>query len=103
MVRYPAAPADNGGQDGFVVGVGGEDDDGDRGVESPDLRRRVHAVMRDLIKFAGEICGMSVSEMTSMREIHGQYFVARLNRGKVNGHVCLRPAVRLHIRVLGAE
>src|SRR6266436_4699487 len=34
------------------------------------LGLRVHAVMGDLIKFAGKICGMSVREMSAVREIH---------------------------------
>ncbi len=46
---------------------------------------------------------MSVGEMTAVREIHRQNFVARFNCGEINGHIRLRTAMRLHIRVLGAE
>ena len=67
------------------------------------LRLLVHAVMRDLIKFAGKICRMPMGEMTSVGEIHRQDLVARFDGGKVNGHVRLRSAVRLDIDVLGAE
>ena len=42
------------------------------------LRLFAHAVMRDLIKFAGEICRMTVGEMAAVREIHRQNLVARL-------------------------
>ena len=63
----------------------------------------VHAVLRDLIKFAGKIRGMAVGEMTAMRQIHGQDFVARFNRGEIDRHVSLRTAVRLHIDMFGAE
>ena len=63
----------------------------------------VYAVMRDLIKFAGEICRMPMGEMAAMREVHGQDFVARFKHGEINGHVGLRAAVRLHIDVLRAE
>ena len=63
----------------------------------------VDAVMRDLIKLAGEIRRMAVRKMAAMREIHRQDFVARFNRGEINRHVRLRAAVRLHVHMLGAE
>ena len=63
----------------------------------------VHAVMRDLIKFAGKICRMPMGEMPAVRKIHRQDFVARLNRGEINRHVGLRAAVRLHVHMFGSE
>src|SRR6266550_6155137 len=63
----------------------------------------VHAVMSDLIKFAGEICRMSVSEMTAVREVHRENFVTRLNGGEIDRHVRLRAAVRLHVQMLRTE
>ncbi len=63
----------------------------------------VHAVMGDLVKFAGEICRMPVREMAAVGEIHRQDFVARFNGGKIDRHVRLGAAVRLDVHVLRAE
>ncbi len=41
--------------------------------------------------------------MTAVREIHRQNLVARFEHGKINGHVSLRSAVRLHVDVFAAE
>ena len=46
---------------------------------------------------------MAVGEVASVREIHPQDDVARLQRGHVHGHVCLRAGMRLNIGVLRAE
>ena len=59
--------------------------------------------MRDLIKFAGKIRRMPVGEMTAVREIHRENFVARLNRGEIDRHIGLRTAVRLDVDMLGAK
>ena len=59
--------------------------------------------MRDVIKVAGEIRGMTVREMAAVREIHGQNLVARFQHREIDRHVRLRAAVRLHIHVLAAE
>ena len=63
----------------------------------------IHAVMSDLIKFAGEICWMPVCEMAAVREVHGHNFVARFNRGEIDCHVCLCAAVRLYVHMFCAE
>ena len=62
-----------------------------------------HAVLRDVVKFAGEIRRMAVGEMAAVREIHGQNLVARFQHRKINRHVRLRAAVRLNVDVLAAE
>jgi hypothetical protein len=38
-----------------------------------------------------------------VRKIHSENLVTVLNRREVDGHVCLRAAVRLHVRVIGAK
>ena len=63
----------------------------------------IDAVMRYLVKFAGEIRRMPVSEMTAMGEVHRQDAVARFDRGKVDRHVGLGAAVRLNVDVFGSE
>src|SRR3981081_2915173 len=59
-----------------------------------------NAIMRHLIKFAGEICRMPMRKVTAMGEVHRQNLVPGLNGGEINGHVRLRTAMRLHIDVL---
>ena len=46
---------------------------------------------------------MAVREMAAVREIHGQNLVAGFQHRKINRHVGLRAAVRLHVDVLAAE
>ncbi len=46
---------------------------------------------------------MSVGEMAAVRQIHRENLVAGFQYRKVNGHVCLRTAVRLHVDVFAAE
>ena len=46
---------------------------------------------------------MTVREMTAVREIHRQNLVAGFQHRKINGHVRLRAAVRLHVDVFAAE
>ena len=38
-----------------------------------------------------------------MREVHGEDAITGLQHAKVNGHICLTTAMRLHIYMLGAE
>ncbi len=49
-----------------------------QGVVIDLLRLRADAVLRDLVKFAGEIRRMAVGEMAAVREVHGENFVAGL-------------------------
>ncbi len=44
-----------------------------------------------------------MGKMAAVREIHRQDPIAGFDRGKVDRHVGLRPAVRLHVDVLRAE
>ena len=46
---------------------------------------------------------MAVRQVAAVREVHAQHRVAGLQRGQIDGHICLRAGVRLHVRVLGAE
>ena len=67
------------------------------------LRLGADAVVRDLVKFAGEIRRMAVGEMAAVGEIHGEDFVAGLQHGEINGHVRLRAAVRLDVDVFAPK
>ena len=62
-----------------------------------------HAVMRDLIKFAGKIRRMSVGEVTTVGEIHRQNLVAHFQHRKIDCHVGLRAAVWLDVYMFCAE
>ncbi len=62
-----------------------------------------HVVADDLEVAAGVRQGMAVSEVAAMSEVHAHDGVAGLEHREVDGHVCLRAGVRLHIGVLGAE
>ena len=44
-----------------------------------------------------------MAQVAALVECHAEHRVAGLERALVHGHVRLRPGVRLHIRVLGAE
>src|SRR5205085_9748774 len=46
---------------------------------------------------------MPVGEMAAVGEVHRQDFVTWLKHRKINGHVGLGSAVRLHIYVFAAE
>ena len=46
---------------------------------------------------------MSVRQMSAVRQIHPQDLIAVLNCREIHGHVRLRAAVRLHIRVIRAK
>src|ERR1044071_9733903 len=54
-----------------------------------------NAVISDLVTEPGEIQWMTMRQVPAVREIHSQNLIAVLNRCHVNGHVCLRAAVRL--------
>ena len=62
-----------------------------------------NAVRNDRVELAGEVQRMSVRQMAAVRQVHAEDRVARLQQREVHRHVGLRPGVRLHVRVLGAE
>ncbi len=74
-----------------------------KGVVIDPLGFFIHAVMRDLVKLAGEIGGMPVGKMATVGKVHGQDAVADLEGGKVDRHVGLGAAVRLDVGVFGTE
>ena len=61
------------------------------------------AVVGDFVTDAGKIHRMAVRQMAAVRKVHAQNLIAILNRGEVDGHVCLRAAVWLHVGVLSAK
>src|SRR5215213_2399241 len=62
-----------------------------------------HAVVSHLVTEPGKIQRMTMCEMAAVREIHSQNLIAILYRRKINSHVRLRAAVRLHVGVVGAK
>ena len=46
---------------------------------------------------------MTVRQVAAVRKIHSQNLIAILDRREINRHVCLRAAVWLHVRVIGAK
>src|SRR5438552_11444636 len=62
-----------------------------------------HAVMRDLIKFAGKIRRMSMGEVATVGQIHRQNLVAYLQGRKINCHVRLRATVWLDVYMFCTE
>ena len=61
------------------------------------------AIVRDFVTDAGKVHRMAVRQMPAVRKVHAENLVAVLNRRQVNGHVRLRAAVRLDVRMIGAE
>ena len=61
------------------------------------------AVVGDLVELAGEVGLVSVGEVTTMRQIHGEDFIAGLEDAEVDGHVGLATAVGLNVGMLGSE
>ena len=62
-----------------------------------------HAVRDDGIELAGEIERMSVRQVAAVSQVHAEHGVAGFQQGEVDGHVRLRPGMRLHVGVIGAE
>jgi hypothetical protein len=67
------------------------------------LGLRIEPVRDDVEPLAGEVDRRAVGQMSAMREAHAQYRVPRRQQGEVRRQVGLRPSVRLHIGVVGAE
>src|SRR6266571_3818486 len=63
----------------------------------------VNVIRRRLEERAREIDGRAMGEMPAMRQRQAEQRVAELRDGEIRRHVRLRPGVRLHIRMLGAE
>jgi hypothetical protein len=60
-------------------------------------------VISNFVAETREIQRMTVRQMPAMREIHSQNLIAILDRRQIHGHVCLRTAVRLNVRVVSAK
>ncbi|OPZ75846.1 MAG: hypothetical protein BWY82_00050 [Verrucomicrobia bacterium ADurb.Bin474] len=65
-----------------------------------DVAFGIGAVVHHLIQHARKILCKPVSQVPAVLQTHCQDLVARLDHGKVNRHIRLRPRVRLHIRML---
>ena len=104
-------PAELGRVDGARIGGAAADDQ----LRPVLLREREHlvvvdhlgltgdAVVDDRVEPAGEVDLEAVREVAAVVEPQREDRVARLEEREVGRHVRLRPRVRLHVRVLGAE
>ena len=61
------------------------------------------AVVDDPVQLPAEVHRRAVGEVSAVREVHPENRVPGTQEGEVSGDVGLRPAVRLHIRVIGFE
>src|SRR6266496_1956536 len=62
-----------------------------------------HAVGHEFVHTAGKVQRMSVGQVTTMRKVHAQHGVPRLERGHVDGHVCGSTRMGLHVGVFRAK
>ena len=63
----------------------------------------VHVVGHEVVVLAGEVDRRAVGQVAALVEGEAHDGVAALQQGVVDGHVGLRPGVRLHVGVLRAE
>ena len=59
--------------------------------------------MGDGEKFPAEICRMTVGEVASVGQIHGENWVAIFQHGEINGGIGLGTGVRLDVDVIGPK
>ncbi len=62
-----------------------------------------HAVGNDIKIRTRKIDGRAVRQMSAVRKVHTHNGIARFQYRKIDGKVCLRPAVRLYVAVLAPE
>src|SRR5215217_8212594 len=62
-----------------------------------------NTVISNFVTQTRKVQRMTVRQMTAVRQVHSQYLITILDRGKINRHVRLRAAVRLHVRMIGAK
>ena len=63
----------------------------------------IHAVLYEVVEFAGEVGRVAMGEVAAVCEVHAENFVAGLEHGGVDGKVGLGSGVGLHVGVFGAE
>src|SRR5688572_23965165 len=61
------------------------------------------SIVGNLVTQARKVQRMSVRQVPAMRQIHSQDLIAVMDRREIDGHVRLRTAVRLHIRMIRSE
>ena len=64
---------------------------------------RIDAVRNYFVAAAGKVERVAVRQVASVREVHAEDRVAVIERGQIDGHVGLRPRVRLDVDMLAAE
>ncbi len=62
-----------------------------------------HAVGHHMVSLARKIQRMAVRKVPTVRQIHAEDHIARLNHGRVSRLIGLRTRVRLHVDIFGAE
>ena len=68
-----------------------------------DAAVSAHAVVNSVVELAGEVRGVAVREVATMRQVHGQDFVAGLDAREVDGGISLAAGVRLDVGVVSTE
>ena len=63
----------------------------------------IDAVRNDVVQFAGEVDRGAVSQVTTLRQVHTQNGIARLQQCSIDREVSLGAGVRLHVSVVSAE
>ncbi|MNV37430.1 hypothetical protein D3C71_1289510 [compost metagenome] len=63
----------------------------------------IDTVRDDVVQFTGEVNRGTVSQVTTLRQVHTENGIARLQQRGVNREVSLRTRVRLNVRVVCAE
>ena len=63
----------------------------------------IHAVRNKVEIGTRHVDGRTMRQMAAMREIHAEHGIAGLQQRKIDRHIRLRAAVRLHICMLGTE
>ena len=61
------------------------------------------AVGDDRVQLAREVEGVAVRQVAAVGEVHAEDGVSRLEQREVDRHVGLRPGMRLHVGMVGAE
>src|SRR5438876_911829 len=61
------------------------------------------AVSHDLVRFAGKVAVMAVSEVAAVRQVQTEDCVAGLQHGSIGSLIRVGTRVRLHVGILGPE
>ena len=63
----------------------------------------VYAIRNKVIQLTGETDSTAMGQVTAMRKVHTEHFIARLQRGKINRHIRLGAGMRLNIDIFSVK